>query len=173
MIKHTVYIMRGLPGSGKSTEAGMILAGLRASGLKAEIVSSDFFFTCRSCGDYRFRLQLLPIAHQWCRDEFARHLRDGVDAVIVDNTNISTAECKFYVQQALAYHYAVEFKEPFSDWAFDIDRLEKRNAHGVPRQALEKMLARWVPCMTIEKALAATGTPDSAHCDEKAAAGLI
>jgi hypothetical protein len=48
----------------------------------------------------------------------------------------------------------VVFLEPETSWAFDIDELERRNVHGVPRATLECMLARWVPNMTIEKALA-------------------
>jgi predicted kinase len=92
-----------------------------------------------------------------------------VDAVIIDNTNVSPRECEPYVLFAQANGYEVKFLEPETPWAFDLDELEKKNTHGVPRHALERMLARWVPDMTVEKVLKKTVIPGAAHEDEKAA----
>jgi predicted kinase len=123
---------------------------------------------CRNCNHYDFHLDRLVYSHAWCRHKFEKALVEGVNAVVVDNTNVSATECRPYVEMALKYGYAVEFLEPTTPWAFDIDQLFVKNTHNVPREALERMLGRWVPDMTIEKALGKP-QPGLMHEDEKAA----
>lgn len=160
--------MRGCPGSGKSTAAKRLRERLEDEGKSVVVCSSDDFFVCPSCSCYNFSLAKLRFAHAWCREKFEKALKDGVENVIVDNTNVSVQECRPYVQLALQYGYEVEFLEPTTPWAFDLDQLSVKNTHSVPREALERMLGRWVPDMTVEKALGES-RPGPMHEDEKAA----
>jgi predicted kinase len=153
MISPQLYINRGLPGSGKSTRARKLASLWDAQALTVEVCSSDDFFICALCAGYDFRLERLRYAHQWCQDKARKAMQRGVSRVLIDNTNVTAGECHPYVQCGVDNGYEVFFLEPETPWAFDIDELLKKNVHRVPREALERMLARWVPDMTVELAL--------------------
>ena len=153
-----LYINRGLPGSGKSHESARLALAWLKQRLSVVICSADYFFVCDCCQTYNFDASKLGYAHKWCQLKCAEAMEAGTDMVIIDNTNLTARECKTYVMLAEQNGYAVFFLEPTTPWAFDLDELEKRNIHGVPRAALERMLARWVPGMTVEKALGTEST---------------
>lgn len=99
-----VYIMRGLPGAGKSTKAAEIAAAAAAraaavaavptSGSSsssvppAAIHSTDSYFVDPVSGVYNFNFESLSVNHQKNFDAFCASLAAGVGTVIVDNTNI-------------------------------------------------------------------------------------
>jgi tRNA uridine 5-carbamoylmethylation protein Kti12 len=172
-LTRTVLIGRGLPGSGKSTRARKLVEGYRARGLSVVVCSSDDFFVCPGCSGYHWSKDKLHFAHTWCRNKFEAALEAGTNVVIVDNTNVTVRECRPYVMFAEVFGYAVRFLEPETPWAFDVDELAKRNVHKVPREAIERMLARWEPDMTVEKCVGTSllGKVEPAETeDEKAAA---
>lgn len=140
----TIYLMRGLPGSGKSTKA-------RSLGV-ATIVSADDFFMRN--GVYEFDATKLGEAHAMCRLTAKFAMAKGLP-VVVDNTNCSAWEMRPYVEAARAYGYAVAFVEADAPWAKDPAECARRNAHGVPLAAIERMLARWDAEVTEEKCLSA------------------
>ncbi len=70
--------------------------------------------------------------------------------IIVDNTNLTFEECKPYVIGAYLYGYEVEFKEPETSWCNNADELAKRNAHGVPIDAIKRMLSRKQSASTLQ-----------------------
>jgi predicted kinase len=149
----TLWVARGCPGSGKSFVVNKMAWELANKGIGFEICSSDKFFVCECCGKYQFNLEKLGYAHSWCRDKASSAMQKGVENVFIDNTNLTPKECKPYVQMGVMYGYEITFLDPSTPWAFDLDELEKRNQHGVPRHTLEKMLSRWVPEMTVGKVL--------------------
>lgn len=130
------------------------VAAIRAAGGEAAVCSADFYFTCPETGEYRFQREKLPEAHALCRADFDAAVAHGHTDIFVDNTNVTARECSHYVRAAVENGYSVEFIEPGTPWAFDLDELTRRNTHGVPREGIERMLARWEPDMTVEKALA-------------------
>jgi hypothetical protein len=94
-----VYIMRGLPGSGKSTRAAQIAAEARAAAGASSssssssvepvaIHSTDNYFIDPVSGVYVFNVEMLPVNHQKNLDAFCASLAAGVGTVIVDNTNM-------------------------------------------------------------------------------------
>lgn len=70
--------------------------------------------------------------------------------VIVDNTNLTFEEVKPYVIGAYLYGYEVEFVEPTTSWKDNADELANRNTHGVPLEAIKRMLARKQPVATLK-----------------------
>jgi len=99
-----LYIMRGLPGSGKSTEA-LWIGGLTFS-------KDDFFMTY---GAYKFDI------------ERARKAMDeGISRIIIDNTNISAWELRPYVESGLKNEYTIVLAEPRTPYRWDVKILAQK-----------------------------------------------
>ncbi|EGQ7683695.1 AAA family ATPase [Vibrio vulnificus] len=118
-------LLRGLPGSGKTTYA---------SNMKAVLIEADQFFIDQF-GEYKFNPKLIKDAHAWCQLETKRNLNAGRD-VVVANTFIKLWETKFY--QELARTMTI---------TFEIIELNGRypNVHGVPPATIERMASQFEP----------------------------
>jgi predicted kinase len=145
-----VYILRGLPGSGKSTYARQLR--------NASIVSADDFFVGED-GVYRFDPLQLHRAHQQCWLRFAELTRSGTELVVVDNTNLSPEEIAPYVLPAEALGYTVTI------YTFLVDPAvaSRCNVHGVPAlkigQMHERMMSARLPPWWTNLKMAADDQP--------------
>lgn len=130
-----VIILRGIPGSGKSTIADNIA--------NAVICSADNYFMDRQ-GNYNFDPKQLGEAHKACMRDFLRYLNyspredETLDHIIVDNTNVELWEISPYVAicQALNVEYEITTIE------CDPKVAAKRNIHGVPERTINRMADR-------------------------------
>lgn len=129
-----VTILRGIPGSGKSTHAAALNM---ESADRTFIVSADHFFEGED-GMYRFDRTKLGMAHSQCLRRFVRALQDDVPYVIVDNTNITAIEVAPYAQLAIAYGYKVEIVTLIEHWL----KAHERNVHGVPLKTVGRHAER-------------------------------
>lgn len=121
-----ITIMRGVPGSGKSTYT----KGRRK-------VSADSFFEVD--GEYRFDPRLLPHAHGKCLRDFIDLCRNPEgDELVVDNTGTTIAEIAPYAATALAYGHSIKI----ITLECDPEVAAARNVHGVPRAAVIAMHKR-------------------------------
>ncbi|KFQ21089.1 NEDD4-binding protein 2-like 2 [Mesitornis unicolor] len=132
-----LLILRGLPGSGKST-LSRILLGQSRDGI---VFSTDDYF--RQQDGYTYNAAQLGDAHDWNQKRAKQAMEQGKSPVIIDNTNTQAWEMKPYVEVALEKGYRVEFHEPDTWWKFDPEELEKRNKHGVTREKIALMLERY------------------------------
>ncbi len=124
---HNVIILRGVPGSGKST-------WIAKNYPNAEVFSADHYFIRN--GEYKFDPRLLPDAHAYTLRSFVGWARDPSGTVaIVDNTCTTVAEVAPYAAIALAYGRQVETVTLLCDPAV----AGARNIHGVPLAAVEAM----------------------------------
>ena len=125
----TLYIVRGLPGSGKSSLAKKV----------TEIVySADDFFTNKK-GEYNFNVKLLGKAHEWCWGKVRDAMYLGVEAVAVANTFTQAWEAEKYYQIAEEYGYSVFVIECQNDYG---------NVHDVPQESIDAMTERWEKSLT-------------------------
>ena len=149
-----LVIMRGLPGSGKSTSARAIAE--EDGGI---VLSADDFFMVD--GEYLFRRELLGEAHLYNQERVEKAMQMGITPVVVDNTNITASETNVYVRLASKFGYSVKYAEPQTAWKFDVKELARRNAHGVPEDVIQRMLDRWQPTdrLGIDKTASATVDP--------------
>ncbi|XP_036027807.1 NEDD4-binding protein 2-like 1 isoform X1 [Onychomys torridus] len=135
--KH-LYLLRGLPGSGKTTLARQ----LQRDFPRALIFSTDDFFF-REDGAYEFNPDFLEEAHEWNQKRARKAMQNGISPIIIDNTNLHAWEMKPYAVMALENNYEVIFREPDTRWKFNVQELARRNIHGVPREKIHRMKERY------------------------------
>ena len=117
-------IIRGLPGSGKSTYAQSVW------GMHLE---ADQFFE-DSEGNYEYDIKLIGVAHDWCYSNTVKALRYGID-VVVSNTFTKMWELERYLAiPTLLDGVSVSIIEM---------RTQYENVHGVPEDKLKLMASRW------------------------------
>lgn len=131
-----VIIMRGWPGTGKSTLAKCIK--------DAVVVSADNFFINGRTGEYKYYPDLIKNAHQSCKDHFFRCCSENINPIVVDNTNINVRQYRFYEDVAHEYGYKVyQLVAPKENHNNGLDMSAeacyKRNVHNVPLATIERM----------------------------------
>lgn len=130
-----VYIMRGLPGSGKSTRARELIKGQ-----DGVIHSADEFMVVD--GRFVFDPTRLPEVHDKCFAAFEESLKRNVPVVIVDNTNVRRSDFARYADTARAHGYEVRFAVMHHQ---DVCMLARRNIHGVLPSTILRMFRNWEP----------------------------
>lgn len=140
--RRVLVLMRGLPGSGKTTLA------LKICGGTGVVLSADHFFF--QDGKYSFDKARLSEAHEWNKRRAKQAMQEGHSPVIIDNTNVEVWEMMPYVALALRSKYHVCVLEPDTPWKFDARQLAQKNMHGVPRRTIDSMLERYDRNVTSE-----------------------
>ncbi len=124
-----LYLIRGMPGAGKSTFAETL-----ASSLGAEWCEADHYF-CQADGMYDFDARQLHHAHKHCfwRTEDAM---EAARPIVVSNTFTTEKELKPYLALAEkhGYHVTTIIVE---------NRHGNASIHGVPDETLDKMRKRF------------------------------
>jgi predicted kinase len=137
----TLIIMRGLPGSGKSSVVKLLTTGHPAEGV---ICSADHYF--EKDGEYRFDPKLLGKAHAASLKLAQDAMGAGVPLVIVDNTNTQRWEFEKYVEAAKEYGYVIhELTIGRPTHPSEVEKCSARNTHGVPKDAIKRMAERFEP----------------------------
>lgn len=138
MPKKTVFIMRGLPGSGKSTFAKKLAEKYRRS---IKIVSADDFMVDDK-GRHKFDGERLRIIHQLCFEAFCKCLAKNT-SVIVDNSNREYWEYQRYVDIATEFSYRIIILEIPCRNHRTLEFFWRRHIHTVPARTAEKMWRMW------------------------------
>ena len=135
----TVTIMRGLPGSGKSTH-------VRDNFPDAVVASADDFFMDEN-GDYVFVRGKVGEAHQSCWTVFINALFNKERNIVVDNTNMCGWEYTNYVLLAREMGYEIQIHTMKAGLTDDtkLTTLAKRNSHGVDLKTIKSMKERFEP----------------------------
>lgn len=134
-----LYIMQGVPGSGKSFLASLIKHGDNDE--KPVVCSTDTFFYVN--GVYKFDPTKLPEYHAKNLNHAIRCMDAGY-SVVVDNTNIRRWQCREYVRHAVAKNIPIIFVRV--DGRFS-------NEHGVPQEIVERLRSEMQE-LTVESVLA-------------------
>lgn len=129
-----LYIIRGLPGSGKSTFA------LNLVGADFLVCEADKYFIVD--GKYKFDASKLKEAHESCRNLVETYMKDSLvndqfyREIAVSNTFTQEWEMQAYIDLAKQYGYMI----------FTViveNRHEGVNQHGVSDEVLTKMRDRF------------------------------
>jgi predicted kinase len=127
-----LYIMRGLPGSGKSTKARALVQG----GL---VASTDDYFM--EGDEYVFDVEKLTEAHDWNLRRVAEAMRLGVGKIACDNTNIEVEHIDPYLKLADRFGYEAGLVEVIT--SLSDEELAARTIHAVPVEVIASMRKRW------------------------------
>ena len=126
-----LYIVRGIPGSGKSTFA-KTLGGIH--------IEADQYFVDAD-GNYNFDGSKIKLAHEYCRIKTKAWMKINGDLVsedkiVVSNTFTQEWEMNPYLELAKQFGYVV----------FTViveNRHGGKNVHGVPEEKIELMKNRF------------------------------
>jgi adenylate kinase family enzyme len=138
----SVVILRGLPGSGKTTFIKDVISHIQMFGedITTRVVSADDYHLDER-DRYVFRYEALRHAHAMCLELFLDAVDDdGVDVIFVDNTNMSLEECVTYQRVAECKRLRVSIVT-VHEWNADV--LASRNTHGVDASKIESSKSRF------------------------------
>lgn len=130
-IAKRVIILVGISGSGKTTCVSALRDSCAKSNLSFASVSADDHMI-DDAGNWKFDPARLGICHSICQEEYHSALKDKIDVIAVDNTNLCYEHRQAYEKAALEAGYDVMLK--VLDVPLEV-ALE-RNKHGVPRHTL-------------------------------------
>ena len=134
--KPRLFIISGIPGSGKTTLARKLKRHIELyyhNPGKVTHYEADMFFTDES-GNYNFNPYALQEAHEWCQNMVKESVCSGY-YTIVANTFLKPEWRKFYFDLARKYTTPVKFFHCTGEF---------NNVHGVPADRVEKMKSEWV-----------------------------
>jgi predicted kinase len=118
----TLYIVRGLPGSGKSTYS---------KSLGCFHIEADMYFVYD--GKYEFDIGSISSAHKWCIDIVYNAMFSGAD-ICVSNTFTVYDEIRPYIELCKKFYYDLKIITLTADYG---------SVHGVPDETIQRMRDRW------------------------------
>ena len=128
-----LILLRGLPGSGKTTLAHIILQ--HPANLEQEVLSADDFFTNEE-GEYNFDSSKLREAHNYCQFRCSERMRQEKSRIVVANTFTEEWDMEESIKMAERYNYRLHT-------IIVENRHGSNNVHGVPEDKLQKMKDRF------------------------------
>ena len=128
-----LILLRGIPGSGKTTVAGLILQS--PTNRDPEILSADDFFVNNE-GVYNFDGTKIKEAHNYCQFRCSERMRQQKVRIVVANTFTQEWEMDEYFKMAERYNYRVHT-------VIVENRHGNENVHGVPEDKLQQMKDRF------------------------------
>jgi len=136
IMEKTLYIVRGVPGSGKSTFAKKLVEH------DFLVCEADKYFVDKETGEYKFDLSKIKEAHKFCQDLVETYMKDSLvndqfyRGIAVSNTFTQEWEMEHYFGLAKKYGYTV----------FTLiveNRHGGKNIHNAPDEIIEKMKQRF------------------------------
>lgn len=127
----TLYLIRGVPGSGKSTFASQLLMGK----IVDSVFEADQYFIDSETGDYKFRPNEIKDAHEDCQDRTRIYLRKGHN-IAVSNTSTTEREVETYAK--IAEECGAKFVSIIVE-----NRHGGINLHNVPEEKVQQMRNRF------------------------------
>lgn len=131
-----LIILRGLPGSGKSTIVNYISSIYKCSSCSAD----DYFVVGEK---YIFDKLKLNDAHEACYTKAELCMMNNNDIIFIDNTNVTKKEYNKYIFLASKYNYNVNILEIFCKNRDVAVKFALRNSHEVSINDILKMLSKW------------------------------
>lgn len=142
-----LFVMRGIPGSGKTTIATVLAGGLftvrRFVGSREYAVCSadnykDYY---DENGKYVWTPEKCEKAHKYCKELFLDAIKEEKH-IIIDNTNITPKNWEYYTKIGKENGYTVIFVSIPPEES-KLEEYANRNKHGVPIETIKQMHKNW------------------------------
>ena len=142
-----LIVVRGLPGSGKSTYIqenypGATPAAFAPDDWSPVVVSADHTFMNFATGHYTFAPHQLEAAHKRALALATKAMTNNVSEVLVDNVHALRQDWADILAVADERGYEVVVVDLF-DGGLSDEELATRNMHSVPQATIAKMRAQW------------------------------
>ena len=121
-----IYLVRGIPGSGKTTFAKQ---------LTPNVFEADHYFY-HNDGNYNFISSEIKEAHKECQQFVGYAMESGIPKIAVSNTFTQEWELQPYYELAIKYGYYVTS-------VIVENRHGGTNTHGVPEDKIQLMKDRF------------------------------
>ncbi|MFL5753579.1 MAG: AAA family ATPase [Bacteroidia bacterium] len=131
MNKRSLIVLRGLPGSGKSS-----LAELLSENGKYPVYSIDSFFTDPISGEYHFDFSRNHLAYKKCEEDVKNAMSLSLEKIFVDNTFTIEWELEPYFKLAAQFKYRL--------FVLTVEnRHGNKNIHNISEEQLKKMADKY------------------------------
>ena len=131
-MRKILYIVRGIPGSGKSTFA---------ESLGCPYFEADMFFM--KDGVYTFEGSKIKDAHAWCQNQVEEAMKFNEETHGLDNSEIAVSNT-FTQEWEMEPYYELAKKYGYTVFSLIVENRHRGvNDHGVPEEKLEIMKQRF------------------------------
>lgn len=127
----SLILLRGLPGAGKTT-----LAGVLSEHGRWPVFSVDSYFTNPDTGEYTFEFEKNHMAYKDCQLKTEAAMQQQVEKIFIDNTLTLDWEMEPYFKMASAHNYVVH--------VVTVENYHGgKNKHKVSNDQLKKMAEKY------------------------------
>ena len=128
---NSLIILRGLPGSGKTT-----LAKVLSENGKYPVFSVDDYFTDIITNEYKFEFDKNHLAYKQCEENAKLSLQKGIPKIFIDNAFTLEWELEPYFKLASEFNYRI--------FVITVENRHKnKNIHEISDEQLKKMAEKY------------------------------
>ncbi len=128
---YSLILLRGLPGSGKTT-----LAGLLSEHNTYPVYSVDDYFTNKETGEYLFNFKDNHLAYKQCEERTKSAMEKHSAKIIVHNTFTMDWELEPYFKLAAEFNYHL--------FIVTVEKYHQgKNNHDVSDEQIQKMAEKY------------------------------
>ncbi|KAF7989881.1 hypothetical protein HCN44_008555 [Aphidius gifuensis] len=145
-----LILVRGLPGSGKTTLSKSIIESTIGGDSSKYIYSADDYFITTN-GTWKYDSSKIADAHATTQKKVLDALKHDITPIIIDNTNLQAWEMRPYATMAVQRGYIIEIIDIDTPWSQNVNELSRKNNHNVPKEKIRTMMNRYEHGLTGQK----------------------